>query len=79
MARTSPKTIMLKLVLDREPALNYSTILQKTKRYERSSFKIHEDGKNLVIEITANDLTALRASANSVMRDLQVIGATKAK
>lgn len=75
----SKEIIRLKLVLEREPGLRYSSILQKTKRYGRSSVKIQEKGTSLEIEITAKDIVALRASANSIIRDLQAISATKIK
>ena len=41
----------------------------------RSSTKARESGGTLRITITAKDIIALRASMNSIMRDLQVIAA----
>jgi tRNA threonylcarbamoyladenosine modification (KEOPS) complex Pcc1 subunit len=77
-AETGPKkAIQLKLILEREHGIKYSSILGKSKRHARSAIKVQDKGEDLIIEITAKDLTALRASANSVLRDLQVIAATK--
>jgi tRNA threonylcarbamoyladenosine modification (KEOPS) complex Pcc1 subunit len=78
MAKDShTKKISLKIVLDKEPKLNYSKILGKNLGHSRSAIKITESKSALTIEITAKDATALRASANSILRDLQVIEATK--
>lgn len=69
--------ISLKIILAKEPKINYARMLGKNAKHDRSAVKIKEGSKELVIEITAKDATALRASANSILRDLQVIEATK--
>lgn len=71
------KGISLKIILEKEPNLRYTRIFGKNKGHGRSTVKIKENGKRLIIEIAAKDATALRASANSILRDLQVIEATK--
>lgn len=53
---------------------NYKKILGIAKtNYKRSKITISENQKELSITITAEDATALRASANMIMRDLQII------
>lgn len=71
--------IGLKITLEKEKDLNYTKILGKNIGHSRSTIKIKEGKTELIIEIYANDATALRASANSILRDLQVIEATKIK
>lgn len=69
-------TLFMKLEIKKDPQTRYLKILNKTTTRGRSLLKIKERGGLLTIEITANDATALRASANSILRDIQVIGAT---
>jgi hypothetical protein len=66
-----------RLIIAKEPGLKYSRLLSRSKRYGRSTMKVKETSSTVTIEINATDLTALRASANSVLRDLQVISATE--
>ncbi len=47
------------------------------RRYKRSSVRIGEARDRLRIEISAQDVTALMASTNTVLRELQIIEATK--
>lgn len=63
------------IVIPKNSEVNYRKILDvKSKTtYKRSMVEIKETGKNLVIRISANDLVALRASINSILRDIQVI------
>ncbi|MGD0728513.1 MAG: KEOPS complex subunit Pcc1 [Candidatus Micrarchaeaceae archaeon] len=67
----------LKLIINKEKALEYSKILSIKTEHKRSNIKLKEIKGTLFIEISAKDATALRASANSILRDLQVIEATK--
>jgi tRNA threonylcarbamoyladenosine modification (KEOPS) complex Pcc1 subunit len=53
--------------------LKYTKIIGKISTYKRSGIEIKEGKKALDISITADDITALRASMNSIMRDLQVV------
>jgi|GEM_PF-1162974 tRNA threonylcarbamoyladenosine modification (KEOPS) complex Pcc1 subunit len=68
----------IRLVVPKDPKINYKRLLNNQTNHERSNTAIKEQKETLIIEITAKDLTALRASANSILRDLQVIEATKA-
>ena len=74
---SSSKSLHLKLVIAKEPSLNYIRILGKNTKHSRSSVKLKEDESTLTIEIVSKDTTSMRASANSILRDLQVIDATK--
>ena len=76
MASPAPKFIM-RLILEKERGLDYSYILTNSKKYNRSTLRINNRGNSLILEITAKDTTALRASANSVLRDMQIIEATR--
>lgn len=69
------KKFELTIVISKEENLNYSRILNRKMRYPRSDLAIKETKDTLKITITAKDATALRASSNSVLRDLQVIEA----
>ena len=78
MPRTKQgQKIRLTLALKKEPKLKYSSILNKSAKHGRSAVKIQDKKDTLLIEITASDSTALRASINAILRDLQVIEATK--
>lgn len=57
--------------------LNYVRLLGKTKTYSRGSVRTSETAKQLRVFISASDPTALRASINMVLRDLQVIEAVR--
>jgi tRNA threonylcarbamoyladenosine modification (KEOPS) complex Pcc1 subunit len=70
--------ITLTLILNKTEKLNYSRILGKRGvKHDRSRTTLKETSNNLTITIKATDATALRASANSVLRDLQIIESTK--
>lgn len=58
--------------------ISYSKImaLGASTKYKRSAMHIKEDDASIAIHINANDVTALRASVNAVLRDLQVIAST---
>jgi len=67
----------LRLVIKKRSKLNYSRILGKGREHRRSSTKLKESKDRIIVEIAAKDLAALRASANSILRNIQVIEATK--
>jgi tRNA threonylcarbamoyladenosine modification (KEOPS) complex Pcc1 subunit len=46
--------------------------MKSASRYKRSIMKVRAGNDKLIIEINADDFTALRATINSVLRDLQV-------
>ncbi|MGC8586262.1 MAG: KEOPS complex subunit Pcc1 [Candidatus Micrarchaeia archaeon] len=56
---------------------NYKKILgiKRTSRYKRSTMSAKVEGHKFVIEIHARDFTAMRATINSVLRDLQIASA----
>lgn len=74
-----PYKLFLKLEIKKDPHTRYLKILNKTTMRGRSVLKIKEHGDLVIIEIMAKDATSLRASTNSILRDLQVIGATEPK
>ncbi|MGC8652122.1 MAG: KEOPS complex subunit Pcc1 [Candidatus Micrarchaeia archaeon] len=49
--------------------------LKKASKYKRSSMSVRGKGGTLTISIEAQDVTALRATINSVLRDMQVASA----
>lgn len=66
------------IAINKYPNINYKRVLAlpSTRSYARSSIETNEARDKLKIMIMAYDITALRASINSIMRDLQVIAAT---
>lgn len=72
------ENLQIRITINKPPkSKSYSKILGKSKGHGRSRVEIKESKKILDILITAKDTTALRAQANSVLRDLQVIEATQ--
>jgi Transcription factor Pcc1 len=67
----------LKLILKREPKLKYTKLLSARTKQGRSTIHITQTKQSIIIEINAHDATALRASTNSLLRDLQVIESTR--
>ncbi len=55
---------------------SYITILGNQREQKRSGVSIAEREGSLEISITAKDITALRASMNSIMRDIQAVEGT---
>jgi tRNA threonylcarbamoyladenosine modification (KEOPS) complex Pcc1 subunit len=53
--------------------LVYKRLIGKIVMYKRSKVSLREDKNFMYVAITADDVTALRASANSIMRDVQII------
>ncbi len=66
-------TCLIKVTKDSK--INYKRILGSTNsvRYKRSQISIKEKAEDLEIKISAKDAGALRATINSVLRDLHVI------
>lgn len=60
-------------ILRNKDLFNYTAILEKYKKYKRSLVKINENKNNIIILIEADDVTALRASINGVLREIQII------
>ncbi|MCL5262488.1 MAG: hypothetical protein M1390_01460 [Candidatus Marsarchaeota archaeon] len=56
--------------------IKYSKMVGSYKAYRRSSISTKESTHSISISIAANDVTALRASLNSVMRDIHIIEST---
>ncbi|MGA2799795.1 MAG: KEOPS complex subunit Pcc1 [Candidatus Micrarchaeaceae archaeon] len=72
----SGANLTLKLLVKKDPKIKYLKILSQKGSRERSTISLKEQRVNLIIEIKAKDATALRASVNSILRDLQAIEAT---
>jgi tRNA threonylcarbamoyladenosine modification (KEOPS) complex Pcc1 subunit len=71
------KAYRAEITLHKENGAEYRKILALSEGggRTRSSTKATESSGTLTITITASDIVALRASINSIMRDLQVIAA----
>lgn len=54
-------------------SVNYLQILDKTKEYKRSSIKINENKEYVTILINAVDISALRGSVNTILKEIQII------
>ncbi len=52
-------------------SIDYKKIINQM-RYERSSIIIKEDKKYIKLNVRAKDITAMRASINSVIRDIKI-------
>jgi tRNA threonylcarbamoyladenosine modification (KEOPS) complex Pcc1 subunit len=63
------------LKLERIKGLDYKKFFDKKYSYKRSSIRIKGTSSKIVFEISAEDPTALRASINSLLGDIQVIEA----
>ena len=72
-ARTITQTINAKVLIPKRKDLDYTGMLVQTSKYKRSSMSVRDLGSALEVVVTATDTTALRASLNSLLRDLQVI------
>jgi tRNA threonylcarbamoyladenosine modification (KEOPS) complex Pcc1 subunit len=53
--------------------IKYIGILEKRKAYKRSEVSVEESNSNLNISVNADDLNALKASTNGILRELQLI------
>lgn len=77
--RPEESALSLEITLPKDGSISYTKILGKFPIQKRSTIIIKESKTTLIISIKAKDATALRASTNSILRDLQVIEATKLK
>ncbi len=66
-------TISASVTIQKRKGLNYTGMLVQTGKYKRSRMSVSDLGKTLKVVVTATDTTALRASLNSLLRDLQVV------
>ncbi|MCL5117283.1 MAG: hypothetical protein M1124_00440 [Candidatus Marsarchaeota archaeon] len=53
--------------------IKYTGILEKHKAYKRSEVAVEESNSGLNILVNADDLNALKASTNGILRELQLI------
>ncbi len=70
--KTKKYTLELKILRNKD-LFNYTAVLDKYQKYKRSLVKINENKKHIIILIEAEDIIALRASINSVLREIQII------
>ncbi len=61
------------LYLNKKYSTNYKKIMGKEKQRKRSKTEIEETEQNLKVYITATDNSALRASINATLRDINSI------
>lgn len=61
------------VMIPRIKGLSYNGLIRQTERYKRSSISISNAGTAIKVRISADDVTALRASVNAILRDVQVI------
>lgn len=75
----TPETkITATITYRKEPGITYARIFSaQGGKHERSSVSMKETADLLTFEIRANDVAAMAASANSILRALQIIEATK--
>lgn len=64
-----------KILIKKGSDTSYKRIIGSIKEHSRSKISIKETAKELQINIETDDITALRASINTVIRDIQVIDA----
>lgn len=55
------------------PGMSYGKLLSKGREYNRSSISMRESASAVDFTIEARDATALRASVNSVLRDIGIV------
>jgi tRNA threonylcarbamoyladenosine modification (KEOPS) complex Pcc1 subunit len=61
------------LNISKATQISYKKVLGDMRSYKRSRITMLESKKGFEVKIIADDLTALRASINSITRDMQVI------
>ena len=52
---------------------DYKRIIGELRKQKRSKLSVKETQKGITITIEADDITALRATMNNIIRDVQVI------
>jgi tRNA threonylcarbamoyladenosine modification (KEOPS) complex Pcc1 subunit len=65
------------IVIPKKLKIPYLKALGSMKEHKRSGISIKETDQELRITIQTEDITALRASVNAVIRDISVIEAAK--
>ncbi len=73
MVRMTSRKYTATMLVPKKIGTSYSRLLGQSRRHERSSLRIRDAGPMLEVKIETSDITALRASMNTVMRDIQVI------
>jgi tRNA threonylcarbamoyladenosine modification (KEOPS) complex Pcc1 subunit len=74
----SKDTYQAKITIAKISKISYKKILGEIREHKRSGLSIKETPTTLEISIKTTDITAMRASINGIMRDIQVIeGAQK--
>lgn len=61
------------LTIPKAEHLNYTEIIGEQRAYERAGVSMKETDDIITVVIEAKDITALRASINSITRDVTVI------
>ncbi len=61
------------IIIQKRAKMSYKKILGEIKEHKRSGINISETDSELKITIETKDITALRASLNAIIRDVQVI------
>ena len=67
----------IQIVIPKKSKAKYTEILERYKRYRRSSIRLSENSEELIIIIEAKDLNALKASTNGIIREIQIIDRIK--
>jgi tRNA threonylcarbamoyladenosine modification (KEOPS) complex Pcc1 subunit len=77
------KKYTARIVFPKATKSSYKSLLGTQREQKRSTIKITELNGTVIIEAEAADVTALRATLNALIRDIQVIeaasGVTTAK
>jgi len=73
--RTKP-VYRANLNISKATQMSYKKALGNIRNYKRSKITIHESKRSLELRIIARDLAALRASINSITKDIQTIEST---
>ena len=61
------------ITLHKSAKINYTKLIGNLRMYKRSVIEIGETPEAFSVKINAADPTALKASFNSILRDIQVI------
>lgn len=67
------KRYTAKIVVPKSAKIDYQKALGEAKEHQRSGIKIEETESELTINVETDDITAMRASLNTLIRDIQVI------
>lgn len=63
----------IKFAITKTNPMSYSKILNTKRAYKRSALKITEQKNSVEIMIKAKDITALKATTNSLLNELLLI------